>query len=922
MDSRVVALVVAEDGSESLARTIDALRVQSRSVTKTVTIVRERRESLGHAYARAVNEVAAYEDSFLWLLTDSVVPAPDALARLIGGLEVAPSVAIVGPKQMDDERPGYIHEYGIATSRFGRTISLVNDELDQGQHESLSDVLAVGRSGLLVREHVWRTLGGFDPALTEVDDALDFCVRARLAGHRVEVVPAARVRVRVEPESGAYRARARTARISRSALLHRRLTYTRGFGVVWHWLGLIPNALWRTLVLMVGKRPTAVGGELLAALGTFFRPWRSTSARRRLRKIRKAPNRVLDPLILTPAEVRRRDVLEREALRIALHGHAQPLDFVATGGAWVLLALSLVSIVVMFWAFGATALGGGAVLPLAHDPASAWNSMGWGWRSGTLALLGPADPFSAVMGLLATLTWWNPSLSLVLVWILAMPLSGLGAWMLASRFSQRASVRTLVGVGYALAPTLLAGLANGRPSGVIAHVLLPWLAYASLRAVRSWSASAAAALLFAATVAVAPSLWPLLLILWLGSIVLTGRYVARFLMIGVPAVILFIPTALAQVENGTPLAILADPGSIITSSPVDAWQVVLGFPATGLNGWSTFLNFLPGSAHASVIATVLVVVCTALVALLAFAGLFSKTPARSQLAVGIFLISLVCGGLLTHLFVSFAGSLPVSPWPGAALSVAWCALLVAAGFGVVTLGRGGILPVTAALAGVFVLALPSFVGIFHGDAAVKPSNGQTLPAYVVARAETDLQLGTLVLAAQPDGGLSATLVRGYGATENNATTLLTTAVEPGPSAQELARLAANLASLSSNDSAQTLTRDGIGSIILQPTSGPQVGGATVAQTQMRARASVALDANPSLEAVGQTAYGSLWRFSSPDTKSSTALTPWGAQEPLRWMILLIDLIVFGLTLLLAVPTGMPQRDIRPRRDLTGGARND
>ena len=58
----------------------------------------------------------------------------------------------------------------------------------------MSDVLAVAAGGMLVRASLWNTLEGFDPSLPAIDDALDFCVRARLAGHRVQLVPAARVR--------------------------------------------------------------------------------------------------------------------------------------------------------------------------------------------------------------------------------------------------------------------------------------------------------------------------------------------------------------------------------------------------------------------------------------------------------------------------------------------------------------------------------------------------------------------------------------------------------------------------------------------------------------------------------------------------------------------------------------------------------
>ena len=51
-----------------------------------------------------------------------------------------------------------------------------------------------------------------------------------------------------------------------------------------------------------------------------------------------------------------------------------------------------------------------------------------GPREGAVDLIGPADPFSAVLAVLGSLTAWNPSFSLVLLWLTALPLSAMGAW--------------------------------------------------------------------------------------------------------------------------------------------------------------------------------------------------------------------------------------------------------------------------------------------------------------------------------------------------------------------------------------------------------------------------------------------------------------------------------------------------------------
>src|SRR5690606_28736026 len=132
---------------------------------------------------------------WLWLLHDDAAPDADALGALMRAVEVAPSVGIAGCKQHTWDEPARVLEVGLSTSRFGRRMTgLDAPEVDQGQHDGREDVLGVGTAGMLVRQGVWEDLGGTDPALGPYGDGLDLSRRARLAGHRVIVVPGAVVR--------------------------------------------------------------------------------------------------------------------------------------------------------------------------------------------------------------------------------------------------------------------------------------------------------------------------------------------------------------------------------------------------------------------------------------------------------------------------------------------------------------------------------------------------------------------------------------------------------------------------------------------------------------------------------------------------------------------------------------------------------
>ncbi|MFW8746147.1 hypothetical protein, partial [Mesorhizobium japonicum] len=84
--------------------------------------------------------------------------------------------------------------------------------------------------------------------------------------------------------------------------------------------------------------------------------------------------------------------------------------------------------------------------------------------------------FSAVLAVLGSLTPWNPSFALVLLWITALPLSALAAWWAATRLSSRRWPPALGAALWAIAPPLLVALSEGRPGALLAHLLLPWLA--------------------------------------------------------------------------------------------------------------------------------------------------------------------------------------------------------------------------------------------------------------------------------------------------------------------------------------------------------------------------------------------------------------------------------------------------------------
>ncbi|RYV51392.1 glycosyltransferase [Pengzhenrongella frigida] len=205
--TRVPAHVVVVDAlrRSSAVPDDDVARLAARTLAPLGTHLRvvaaPGARTFGHAVRSALEQLATGAvdhdgpTGWLWLLHDDSAPEPAALDELVRAVEHSPSVAVAGVKQRSWTDPALLLELGVTTSRLGRRMTGIEiGEVDQGQHDGRDDVFGVGLAGALVRREVWDALGGTDPRLGPFGDGLDLSRRARLAGHRVIVVPSAAVR--------------------------------------------------------------------------------------------------------------------------------------------------------------------------------------------------------------------------------------------------------------------------------------------------------------------------------------------------------------------------------------------------------------------------------------------------------------------------------------------------------------------------------------------------------------------------------------------------------------------------------------------------------------------------------------------------------------------------------------------------------
>lgn len=804
--------MVSHDGGDFLPRTLAALAGQTRPADAVIGVdtgsrdhsaalleqafgkanvlqLGQARSGMGAAVAAGLGalapvpaETAKAGDSrpgsrarseWIWLLHDDAAPAPEALAELLHAVERAPSVTVAGCKQLDWHAERRLIDVGLSTSRWAERLTLIEaDELDQGQYDGRSDTFAVNSAGMLVRRDVWEDLGGFDPALPGSGDDVDFCWRNRLAGHRVVVVPTARMfHVSHRPHAMG------NAKAARKAQVHLRLKHSTGWKVPLHAAGALLGSLFKLVLSIAVKDPGHGFSQLLATCVALGRPAAVIRGRRAAARTRRIRRSVIKGLQTPRREVwaHRRSLMEAlgaDDAGEALTGQQsaeQPSgdaadDFAAlasTERGWVgsgallaVLVTTAASLIGLLSLFRAEAVSGGALLPLSPSLGEIWDHASSWWITLGAGLPGHGDPFGYVLWLLGVLGAGDANAALVWLLILAMPLSALGAWFAAGALTQRRRLRLAAAVVWAGAPALQVALNQGRIGALVAHVLMPLLVLALLRATGtavghgrytvpspaerrfaeqppakpgingtpSWTAAAAAGLALAVVTAAAPALLVPFAVVVILCGVLLGRRGRTVWWALLPSAALFVPFGFAVIDR--PRALLADPGLPLGFDAAPLWQQALGQPLRfAAGGGLTGLPFFGASAGTAPVpwALLLALLIGVPVLLLATAGLFLPGR-RARVARWLWasaLLVLAGGWLAGHVATGAGASVLVTPFTGPTVSAAVFAVLGAALLGAeglldaagqataTTAGRSLLLRATATTAMVLLFAGPA-----------------------------------------------------------------------------------------------------------------------------------------------------------------------------------------------------------------------
>ena len=848
---------------------------------------------------------------WMWLLRDDTEPEPDALAELFLAVDQSPSVVIAGPKQRMAKERKILREFGETLSSWGQRQAIVDRELDQAQYDRMSDVLAVGDAGMLVSVDVFDDLGGFDSALDPLDAPLDLGVRARLAGHRVLAVPTAVTYVAQGPadwRAGKDLSAFSLYRLDRTAWLYRRFVYASWWVLLPLILAAVPLSLMRVVFFFVTKRPDTALADLVATAAALALLPRVAVAKTRLAKSKTASWAVIRPLRMTPVESRRRRQLQAEEKFAQLEDKARLRSRPAfwPGGLWMTLGLAAVGVMVSGPLLGARALGGGGLLPLSPTVEGLWSGTRWLQPDAVQNMWGetllPADPGAALIALVGSLTWWEPSQAIVWLWAVAIVLAGVIAWWAASQLLSQSLPTTAAAVVWALSPTFLMALAEGRIGAVIAHLALPWLLASALTAYDSWQRAAQAGFATAVVLAAAPLLWPAVVIGWVIVLVATGWRLPLRTLLGtlplviIPSVVWWLPRFFAA-DDGPLLPglgrWLADPGVATAYDATPWWLTLAGWPATPST--TVIAGVFPGvdSLAAAALALPLLILAVAVVATTRVEGMV--------IAATLIPLGMITAVTAPEIAQGFVGGELVGLWPGPAVSLLMLGVVMAAAMTLDQIHPLGTFPGiphlarkwgawSLAVVAVFATALGGVgEGIRHwnGTSPIEPlAEPRLVPALIAADAPQYPRQGILILTdSGADQPLHVSIERGAGPRLDNTSSLYRQRVaDGGPDADDLAFLAAALVQPTSDPVDELFDRYDIRFVVYRG--------------DIDSPRALVISRNPELIPAGQSEGQALWQLVDDDMGEPLTVARGALQA--QWDVLLW--IVLGLWGVLALPT--------------------
>lgn len=608
-DPRVLVVMVTYNGGAWLPSSLDSLRYQiypsldivvvdngsrteaaptvSRHVRGAEIVWSDRNLGFGAAANAGLESSSrtSAADYFLFM-HDDVVLDPDAVNMLVEAA-ITTGAGVVGAKGLDWDRPEVLVEVGMSADQFCIPYSgLEEGEIDQGQHENLTETLFVTNACMLVSRQLAERCGLWDGAYFAFGEDLDLCLRARLAGFKVMVEPGARYRHASALSSGQRRvgrgmpSKGHLAKRNQLRTIAKNASAPR---MVFALTASLLLGLFRMLALLVLRRVDE-SSDYPRAFIDFGRSLPNLLLRRRaVQKRRTVPDKQIRSLMVRDSQ-RFRLQIERRLRHLefgslvagARRGSGVSFSGVKSGfvewakqpltlatGAIVLLGI----IALRGFLFGGP-LAAGTLWPFPEATGRLIGDYLSGWRDTSLGTESATPPAYPILWVFSLLGFGRPGMAqkLLILGLLAIGLTGINRLVRSSSRRRPARVAAL-GV-YALNPVTHLIVSTGDLGALALYAGLPFVMLIALRTLASGAgeineedvrapvegsptallrSTGRIALVLAPVIALAPSSLMAILVL-LGSLGLGRAVTAGFsgpVLLRLRFLLLSIPVALA-----------------------------------------------------------------------------------------------------------------------------------------------------------------------------------------------------------------------------------------------------------------------------------------------------------------------------------------------------------------------------------------
>lgn len=130
---------------------------------------------------------------YVLLLNNDTKVTPELLSLLVERAEQDTEIAVIQPKILMMDKPGFLDNAGGFLTRIGFLEHRGFGEKDKEDYSRETEIFTAKGACMLIRRDVMRQIGLFDPDFNSYFEETDFCWRVWLAGYKILFYPKAKI---------------------------------------------------------------------------------------------------------------------------------------------------------------------------------------------------------------------------------------------------------------------------------------------------------------------------------------------------------------------------------------------------------------------------------------------------------------------------------------------------------------------------------------------------------------------------------------------------------------------------------------------------------------------------------------------------------------------------------------------------------